>query len=92
MTPKDMVVELMAEEINVRPVLHALIWNAKNWPFLDGGQTQSDQGSGYGTGATGGGGGRRGSSGMGGQSYDNDNTGCKNFFFSLSFILSINRL
>ena len=75
-TPK---VGPMAEEINV--FHHSLsFWlGMLRWP-IDGSQTQ---GSGYGTGGGGGGGTqRRGSSGSGGQSYD-DNTGCRSSFLLL---------
>jgi hypothetical protein len=67
-----------------------ILWRGMlRWPLLDGGQTQSDsgayQGGGVGGGATGGGG--RSSSGLGSgdQSYGDDNTECKSFFFSFLF-------
>lgn len=57
-------------------------------PLLDGGQSQSDYGTyqGSGGGATGGGDTQqwRSGSGTGGQSYGDDTTSCRTFFFSLS--------
>ena len=75
-------------EINVFPRSLSFWLGMLRWPLLDG-----TKGSGYGTGGDGGAGGggggggdstqRRGSSGSGGQPYD-DNTGCRSlFFFSL---------